>query len=98
MAHVESFLRGNRAALRKIEAPDDTPFQIQILTGGEDNLKRLLEGFTPLPIVGLVPGNGGPPFSSLCVDRVLQRGVSLRIIAFIEDPASCAPSQGRYVP
>ncbi|HEX9913932.1 MAG TPA: tRNA-dihydrouridine synthase family protein [Candidatus Bathyarchaeia archaeon] len=47
MAHVESFLRGNKPALAKIEAPDSTPVQVQLLTGREDQLERFIEGFKP---------------------------------------------------
>ncbi|GAG25683.1 unnamed protein product, partial [marine sediment metagenome] len=49
MAHVESFLRGNKPALAKIEASDSTPVQIQLLTGREDKLERFVEGFRPFP-------------------------------------------------
>jgi len=49
MAHVESFLKGNRASLEKIEARDATPVQIQILTGSEARLHRFLSGFEPFP-------------------------------------------------
>ncbi|MCK4581884.1 tRNA-dihydrouridine synthase family protein, partial [Candidatus Bathyarchaeota archaeon] len=48
-AHVESFLRGNKPALAKIEASDSTPVQIQLLTGREDKLERFVDGFTPFP-------------------------------------------------
>jgi tRNA-dihydrouridine synthase B len=49
MAHVESFLRGNRQALNKIAVRDSTPVQIQLLTGKEEHLEALLSGFEPLP-------------------------------------------------
>jgi len=49
MAHVESFLRGNKPALAKIEAPDSTPVQVQLLTGRDDQLERFVEGFRPFP-------------------------------------------------
>ena len=49
MAHVESFLRGNKPALTRIMAPDATPVQIQLLTGREDRLERFVDGFTPFP-------------------------------------------------
>jgi tRNA-dihydrouridine synthase len=49
MAHVESFLRGNKPALAKIEARDSTPVQIQLLTGREDKLERFVDGFRPFP-------------------------------------------------
>ncbi len=49
MAHVESFLKGNKPALAKIEAPDSTPVQVQLLTGREDQLERFVEGFKPFP-------------------------------------------------
>ncbi len=47
MAHVESFLRGNKPALAKIVVADSTPVQIQLLTGREDQLERFIEGFKP---------------------------------------------------
>jgi tRNA-dihydrouridine synthase len=47
MAHVESFLRGNRISLQKIEPRDATPVQIQILSGNEGKLDRFLSGFKP---------------------------------------------------
>ena len=47
MAHVESFLRGNRISLEKIKPRDATPVQIQILSGNEGKLDRFLSGFTP---------------------------------------------------
>lgn len=49
MAHVTSFLRGNKTSLRKIAVQDATPVQVQLLTGREDELARFIEGFTPLP-------------------------------------------------
>ena len=49
MAHVESLLRGNKQALARIEAPDSTPVQVQLLTGRDDQLERFVEGFTPFP-------------------------------------------------
>lgn len=49
MAHVESLLRDNKPALARLEAPDSTPVQIQLLTGREDQLERLIEGFRPFP-------------------------------------------------
>lgn len=49
MAHVESFLRGNKQALAKIEAPDSTPVQVQLLTGRDDQLGRFVEDFMPFP-------------------------------------------------
>jgi len=49
MAHVESFLRGNRAALRKIEVHDAAPVQIQLRTGREADLEPFLSGFEPFP-------------------------------------------------
>jgi tRNA-dihydrouridine synthase B len=49
MAHVESFLRGNKPALAKIEAPDSTPVQVQLLTGRDDQLERFVEGFMAFP-------------------------------------------------
>ena len=47
MAHVESFLRGNRISLEKIRPRDATPVQIQILSGNEGRLDRFLSGFKP---------------------------------------------------
>lgn len=49
MAHVESFLRGNRQALEKITPRDLTPVQIQVLTGQEEHLESFLSGFEPFP-------------------------------------------------
>jgi tRNA-dihydrouridine synthase B len=49
MAHVESFLRGNRQALEKIAVRDSTPVQIQLLTGKEEHLESFLAGFEPFP-------------------------------------------------
>jgi tRNA-dihydrouridine synthase B len=49
MAHVESLLRGNRASLAKLDAPDSTPVQVQLLTGREDILERFVSGFEPPP-------------------------------------------------
>ncbi len=49
MTHVESLLRGNKPALTRITAPDSTPVQIQLLTGREDKLEQLIDGFTPFP-------------------------------------------------
>ena len=49
MAHVESFLRGNRQALEKIAVCDSTPVQIQVLTGKEEHLESFLSGFEPFP-------------------------------------------------
>ncbi len=49
MAHVESFLRGNRQSLDKIAARDSTPVQIQLLSGSEDNLERFLASFESFP-------------------------------------------------
>jgi tRNA-dihydrouridine synthase B len=49
MAHVESFLRGNRQSLDKIAARDETPVQIQLLSGREDHLEQFLQGFKPFP-------------------------------------------------
>ena len=45
MAHVESFLRRNKASLEKIEPRNATPVQIQILTGNEEKLGRFLLDF-----------------------------------------------------
>jgi tRNA-dihydrouridine synthase B len=45
MAHVESFLRGNRISLEKIRPRDATPVQIQILSGNESKLDRFLSRF-----------------------------------------------------
>jgi tRNA-dihydrouridine synthase len=47
MAHVESFLKRNKASLEKIEPRDATPVQIQILTGNEGKLDRFLSDFKP---------------------------------------------------
>jgi len=49
MAHVESFLRGNRQALNKIAVRDSTPVQIQLLTGKEEYLESFLGGFELFP-------------------------------------------------
>jgi len=49
MAHVESFLRGNKQALAKIAVADSTPVQVQLLTGREDHLERFIESFRPFP-------------------------------------------------
>jgi tRNA-dihydrouridine synthase B len=49
MAHVESFLRGNKQALAKIAVADSTPVQVQLLTGSDDQLERFIEGFRPFP-------------------------------------------------
>jgi len=49
MAHVESFLRGNRPALEKIAVRDSTPVQIQLLTGKEEHLESFLGGFEAFP-------------------------------------------------
>ncbi len=49
MAHVESFLRGNRQALEKIAVRDSTPVQIQLLTGKEEHLEAFLGGFEAFP-------------------------------------------------
>ena len=49
MAHVESFLRGNRQALEKITVHNSTPVQIQLLTGKEEHLEAFLSGFEPFP-------------------------------------------------
>ena len=49
MAHVESFIRGNKGALQKIEVRDATPVQIQLLTGREEDLERFLSGFESFP-------------------------------------------------
>jgi tRNA-dihydrouridine synthase B len=49
MAHVESFLRGNRQSLEKIAVRDSTPVQIQLLSGREDHLEQFLAGFEPFP-------------------------------------------------
>jgi tRNA-dihydrouridine synthase B len=46
MAHVESFLRGNRISLEKIRPRDTTPVQIQLLTGSDDKLDRFLSTFS----------------------------------------------------
>lgn len=47
MAHIESFLRGNRQALEKIAVRDSTPTQIQLLTGKEEHLEYFLSDFEP---------------------------------------------------
>ncbi len=47
MAHVESFLKGNKVSLEKIEPRNATPVQIQILSGNEGKLHRFLSDFTP---------------------------------------------------
>jgi tRNA-dihydrouridine synthase len=47
MAHVESFLKGNKVSLEKIEPRDATPVQIQILSGNEGKLHRFLSDFKP---------------------------------------------------
>jgi len=47
MAHVESFLRGNRVSLEKIRQRDSTPVQIQILSGNDGKLDRFLSRFRP---------------------------------------------------
>jgi len=47
MAHVESFLKRNKASLEKIEPRDATPVQIQILSGNEGKLDRFLSDFKP---------------------------------------------------
>ena len=47
MAHVESFLKRNKASLEKIEPKDAAPVQIQILSSNEGNLDRFLSGFKP---------------------------------------------------
>jgi tRNA-dihydrouridine synthase len=49
MAHVESFLKGNKVSLEKIKPRDTTPVQIQILSGSERNLHRLLSSFEEFP-------------------------------------------------
>jgi tRNA-dihydrouridine synthase B len=49
MAHVESFLRGNKQSLTKITVADSTPVQVQLLTGRDDQLERFIEGFKPFP-------------------------------------------------
>jgi tRNA-dihydrouridine synthase B len=49
MAHVESFLRGNKGALQKIEVRDEPSVQIQLLTGREEDLERFLGGFKSFP-------------------------------------------------
>ena len=47
MAHIESFLKRNKASLEKIMPKDATPVQIQILSGNEGKLDRFLSGFKP---------------------------------------------------
>jgi tRNA-dihydrouridine synthase len=47
MAHVESFLKGNKVSLEKIEPRDATPVQVQILSGNEGKLDRFLSDFKP---------------------------------------------------
>jgi tRNA-dihydrouridine synthase len=47
MAHVESFLKGNKVSLEKIEPRDATPVQIQILSSNEGKLDRFLSDFKP---------------------------------------------------
>jgi tRNA-dihydrouridine synthase len=47
MAHVESFLKGNKVSLEKIEPRNATPVQIQILSGNEGKLHRFLSDFKP---------------------------------------------------
>jgi tRNA-dihydrouridine synthase len=49
MAHVESFLKGNRMALDKITFRDSTPVQIQLLTGKEEHLETFLSSFEKFP-------------------------------------------------
>ncbi|MCW4048300.1 MAG: tRNA-dihydrouridine synthase family protein, partial [Candidatus Bathyarchaeota archaeon] len=49
MAHVNSFLRNNKAALAKITVHDATPVQVQLLTGPEGQLERFIEGFKAFP-------------------------------------------------
>jgi len=49
MAHVDSLVRGNNSSLMRIATPDDTPVQIQLLTGREDELARFLSRFRPSP-------------------------------------------------
>jgi tRNA-dihydrouridine synthase len=47
MAHVESFLKRNKASLEKIEPRDATPVQIQLLSSNEGKLDRFLSDFKP---------------------------------------------------
>jgi tRNA-dihydrouridine synthase len=47
MAHVESFLKGNKVSLEKIEPRDATPVQIQLLSSNEGKLDRFLSDFKP---------------------------------------------------
>jgi tRNA-dihydrouridine synthase B len=49
IAHVESFLRGNRQSLEKIAIRDSTPVQIQLLTGKEQHLEAFLSNFEFFP-------------------------------------------------
>jgi tRNA-dihydrouridine synthase B len=49
MAHIESFLKGNRQSLDKIAVRDSTPVQIQVLTGKEEHLESFLSGFESFP-------------------------------------------------
>jgi len=69
MTHVESLLRGNKPALARVEAPDSTPVQIQLLTGREDQLEQFMEGFSPFP------GFKGFNLNLCCPSReVIRRG------------------------
>jgi len=47
MTRVEGLVRRNKATLSKIMINDDTPVQLQLLAGREDQLEKFLSTFTP---------------------------------------------------
>ncbi|MEK6967557.1 MAG: tRNA-dihydrouridine synthase family protein [Nanoarchaeota archaeon] len=49
MVHVTSLARGNKSAWRRLQFPDDTPCQIQILPAHEAELENFLAEFKPFP-------------------------------------------------
>jgi tRNA-dihydrouridine synthase len=75
IAHVESFLRGNRQSLEKIAIRDSTPVQIQLLTGKEEHLEAFLSDFE------LFPGFEGFNLNLSCPSPdVIKRGKGAAMI------------------
>jgi tRNA-dihydrouridine synthase len=69
MAHVESFLRGNKRSLERIKPRDTTPVQIQVLSSSKEKLDRFLSEFQPFN------GFMGFNLNLSCPSRdVIQRG------------------------
>ncbi len=49
MTHVTALARGNGSALRRLQFPDATPCQVQILPSKEADLRTFLKSFSPSP-------------------------------------------------